>query len=134
MVENTSYNEIWKTFLNNCKVSDIDLPQTDEQRYEVIKNAVLHFNNRLREDVKCDDSTEMVDRKLNGDHLLILAHYIRWSFLINQKTFLESLFQPFSHDVGIRNFKSQMDSLEKSIEKEEEIIEKLILNMAVDFL
>jgi len=133
-VKNTSYNEIWKTFLNNCKVSDIDLPQTDEQRYEAIRNAVLHFNNRLREDVKCDDSTETVDRKLSDDHLLILAHYIRLIFLINQKTFYESLFQPFSQDVGIRNYNTQMNSLQKSIERQEELIEKLILNMAVDFL
>lgn len=130
----TSYDVIYQTFLNNCKVSDIDLPQTNEGKYEAIKNAVLHLNNRLRTKYKADDVTESLDSDLNEDDLLILAQYIRLIFLINQRTYFESLWQPFSSDVGLRNFGSQLKSLEKSIESQEKNIESLITNAAEDFL
>lgn len=130
----TSYDQIWTTFLNNCKVSDIDLPQTPEKIYEIIRNGVMHFNNRLREDIVCDDSTETLNRELNNDYLLILAHYIRLIFLINQKTYFESLWQPFAKDVGLKNFSTQLKSLETSIAEEERTIDRLIMNMEDDFL
>jgi len=131
---NTTYDEIWLTFLNNCKVTDIDLPQTNEKRYDAIKNAVLHFNNRLRDNLACDNSTETVSRKLNEDHLLILAHYIRLILLINQRTYFENLWQPFQHDVGLKNFQSQLNSLKDSVTQERNTIESLIFNSMEDFL
>lgn len=130
----TTYDQIWTTFLNNCKVSDIDLPQTDEKIYEMISNAVLHFNNRLRDNVKCDNVTETLDRELSDDHLLILAHYIRLIFLKNQKTYFESVWQPFQGDIGLRNFSTQLKSLENSVQDQEKLIERLIINTEEDYL
>lgn len=130
----TSYDLVWETFLNNCKVSDIDLPQIPEQIYEVIKNGVMHFNNRLREELICDDLNEVLDKDLSNDHLLILAHYIRLIFLNNQKTYFESLWQPFQKDVGLRNFGTQLKSLEISVKEQQRTIDSLIMNMEVDFL
>ncbi|TCJ01080.1 hypothetical protein [Cytobacillus praedii] len=131
---NTSYDTIYQTFLNNCMVSDIDLPQTNEGKYEVIKNALLHFNNRMRTKYLADDILETLDGHLDEDKLLILAHYIRLIFLKNQKTYFESLWQPFTSDVGIRNFSSQIKSLENSIETQKNTIESFIVNAAEDFL
>lgn len=98
----TSYDEIWTTFLNNCKVSDLDLPQTNKAIYESIRNAVMYMNNRLRTDLICDDVKETLNKEITQDHLLILANYIRYIFLINQKTYFENLWQPFSKDVGLK--------------------------------
>ncbi|PKR82853.1 hypothetical protein [Heyndrickxia camelliae] len=130
----TTYDRIYQTFLNNCKVSDIDLPSTDEGKYEMIKNAVLLFNNRLRTEIKCDDLTESVSEELNEDYLLIIAHYIRYSFLLNERTFFESLWQPFEKDVGLKNFSSQLTSLKNSVSEQERLIDRLIMNTEVDFL
>jgi hypothetical protein len=130
----TSYDQVWQTFLNNCKVSDIDLPQTPEKIYETIRNGVMHFNNRLREEVVCDDINETLDKELNNDLLLILAHFIRLIFLDNQKTYFESLWQPFSKDVGLKNFGTQLKSLETSVDKQERTIDSLIMYMEDDFL
>lgn len=130
----TSYDQVWQTFLNNCKVSDIDLPQTPEKIYEHIKNAVMHFNNKLRTSVVCDDIMEELNQELSEDHLLILAHYVRYLFLINQKTYFESLWQPFSSDVGLKNFGTQLRSLDTSIKEEKDNIDTLINNMEEDFL
>lgn len=134
MTSNTTYDDIWTTFLNNCKASDIDLPSTPERIYEQIKNAVMLFNNRLREDVKCDHDLETVDRLLSDDHLLILAHFIRLVFLKNQKTFFQTQFQPFQKDVGLKNFASQLRSLESSVEEQEKTIDRIIMNAMEDYL
>jgi len=130
----TSYDEIWTTFLNNCKVSDLDLPQTNQAIYESIKNAVMYMNNRLRTDLICDDVKETLDKEITQDHLLILANYIRYIFLINQKTYFENLWQPFSKDVGLKNFSTQLNSLKSSIELQDKTIDRLIMNTEVDFL
>lgn len=130
----TSYDAVWQTFLNNCKVSDIDLPKTPEQTYEQIKNAVMYFNNKLRTKIICDDNSEMLSEDLDDDHLLILANYIRLVFLINQKTFIENLWQPFSSDVGIKNFNTQIKSMENSIDEQKDTISTLIINTMDDFL
>lgn len=130
----TAYDKVYTTFLNNCKVSDIDLPQTNEKIYEFIKNAVMHFNNRLRTSIVCDDVSEQLSEELSEDYLLILAHYIRLIFLINQKTYFESLWQPFQKDVGLKNFATQLKSLETSIKEQERTIDSLIVNMEDDFL
>jgi hypothetical protein len=130
----TSYDEIYQTFLNNCMTEDINLPKTPEQQYQVIKNATMYFNNKLRTNLSCDDSTETVSEDLSDDHLIILANYIRLTFLINQKTYIESLWQPFSSDVGIKNFNTQIKSLENSISEQKNTIDYLIINTMEDFL
>lgn len=130
----TSYDEIWTTFLNNCKVSDLDLPQTNKAIYESIRNAVMYMNNRLRTDLICDDVKETLNKEITQDRLLILANYIRYIFLINQKTYFENLWQPFSKDVGLKNFSTQLNSLKTSIELQDKTIDRLIMNTEVDFL
>jgi hypothetical protein len=131
---NTSYDDIWTAFLNNCKVSDIDLPQIPEKMFEYIKNAVMHFNNRFRTTIVCDDNLEELSEELNNDYLLILAHYIRLNFLKNQRTYFESLWQPFSKDVGLKNFSTQLNSLKSSVQEQERTIDSLVMNMEDDFL
>jgi hypothetical protein len=130
----TSYDTIWTSFLTNCKASDIDLPQTPEKIYEAIHNAIRHFNNRLRDSLKWDDVSETVNREMSDDHLLILAHYLRLIFLINQKTYFEGLWQPFAKDVGLRNFGTQLRSIETSVQEQRQTIESLILNSMEDYL
>ena len=131
---NTTYDEIWTTFRNNCKVSDIDLPNDEEKIYEMIRNAVMYFNNRMRTSLECDNDTESLNEMLSDDHLLILANFIRLTFLINQRTYFESLWQPFSSDVGLRNFGTQLNSLKASVTEQEKKIDELIFNTMEDFL
>lgn len=130
----TSYDTVWKTFLNNYKVPDGDLPKTDEKMYEHIRNAVLHFNNRMRVNASCDDTLEVVVNIDSEDDLLILAHYIKLVFLKNDKKYYESLWQPFSSDVGLRNFGTQLTSLKTSVQEQEDFIEQAIFNAMEDFL
>lgn len=130
----TSYDKIWKSFLDNCKTPDINIPQTDEQIYAKINNGILLFNNRMRTNIKCDDLTESVDAELNDDQLLILANFIKLVFYKNEKTYYETLLNPFQKDIGLRNFSTQINSLNNSVTEQERYIERLIINQAEDFL
>ena len=130
----TTYDEIWETFLNNCKRDDIDLPQTEEKIYSTIRNAVMIFNNRTREDVECIDETETLNQKLSNDYLLILANYIRLVFLKNEVTYFEGIWQPFQQDVGFKNFTAQLNSMRASVKEQNATIDELFRNAEVDYL
>lgn len=130
----TTFDQVWTTFMNNCKVSDIELPETDEKIYEYIKNAVMYFNNRMRTGLVCDATTELLNEELDDDQLLILANYIRLIFLVNQKTYYVNLWQPFSSNISLKSYKDQLKALETDITRQETVIDRLIANAEVDFL
>lgn len=130
----TTYDHLWSTFLNKTKIDDLELPTTDAKIYQTIQGAILSFNNRLRDNLSGDNATEQLSRELDGDHLLILAHYIRLSVLENQLIYFSNTWQPFGKDIGVKNFGNQMVRLENLVESEKAKIEQFIINMAVDFL
>lgn len=132
---NTTYDQIWQCFLDNCKTSDINLPSDDEDIYSQIKNASLLFNNRFRDNrIKCDNDTETVDRLLNEDDLLILGNYIRLVFLKNELTSYSSIWQPFSKDIGATHLSAQIKALESQVNEQQRTIDKIIFNTEVDFV
>lgn len=130
----TTYDELWSTFLSKCKMSNLDLPQTDGEIHRTIQNSILSYNNKLQTDLSGDNVSETLNKELDGDELLILAHYIRLSILENQLIYFTNTWQPFAKDVSLKNFKSQLKSLEKLVENEEEKIKLLIMNTEEDYL
>lgn len=130
----TTYDKLWETFIQKCKISDIDLPQIPEAIYQTIQGALLSYNNRKRDNITGDDTIEELSRELSTDELLILAHYIRLSILENQLIFFTNTWQPFSADVGLRNFGTQLKTLEKLVENENKKIDSLIANTEEDYL
>lgn len=125
----TTYDELYTLFMVNCNVDSLMLPQKEEQMYDVIQNAVMLFNNRLRDNVKCDNETETVSRTLSDDEKLIIAHFIRLTLLKNVRTFKNSIFTTFTQEIGVRNISAQLNSLKDEIEKEEKTIDMLIFHM-----
>lgn len=130
----TTYDEIYTEFITKCQTDSINLPNTDPQIYDAIHSAVRHFNNRMRDELSWDDDLESVDRVLDNDELIILAHFLRLSFLENQQISFTTLWQPFQGDIGLKNYQSQVKSLESLIAYENKFIDGLINNMQVDYL
>lgn len=128
-----SFDIIWETFLENYRVEDVDLPHP-EQIPSVIQNALMRLNNRMRTKAICNHASEMVEDLSGEDNLILLAHYIKLVQLVNSKVFYEKLYNPFSADVGVRNFKTQLDSLNNSIKEQEKLIDEIIFNAMEDFL
>ena len=129
-----SYDDVWELFLNNYKADDTQLPESDDVIYDFIRNAVKLLNNRLDLDIIADDTTETLIGMQDDDELLLTAHYIRLVFLMNDRKYYESLWQPFSTDVGLRNFGTQLTSLKESVREQREMIEEIIRNQMEDFL
>lgn len=125
----TTYDELYELFLTNCQSSELSLPRTTEQMYNIINNAVMLYNNRLRDNLVCNDESETIDRLLVDDQKLIIAHYIRLTILKNTRTFKNSIFTTFTQEIGIRNINAQLSSLRDEIENEEKTIGMLIFHM-----
>lgn len=129
-----TYDQVWTEFLLNYKVDDADLPDSPSRIKEHINSAIRMMNNRLRITIVGDDVNELLVGMVSDDELLLLAHYIRLAFLINEKTYYEKLWQPFSTDIGLKDFGTQLRSLDSSVKQQKEFIEQVILNMTEDFL
>lgn len=125
----TTYDELYTLFITNCNTENLMLPRTIGQQYDAIKNAVMLYNNRLRDDIKCDDEAEIVNRELNDDKKLVIAHFIRLTVLKNTRTFKNSIFTTFTQEIGVRNINAQLNSLKDEIKNEERTIDMLIFNM-----
>ena len=129
-----TYDNVWATFLDNYKVNDEDIPSDDEAIHNDIRNAVMRYNNRMRTNLICDDTSEIIHGASTNDERMLISHYIRLVYLINSKTLYETLYQPISPDVGIRNYRTQMVSLENSINRQESLIESFIFNAREGFV
>ena len=125
----TTYDELYTLFTTNGNTVNLMLPKTVDQQYDAIRNAVMLFNNRLRDNLQCNDETEAVNRELSDDEKLVIAHYIRLTLLKNTRTFKNSIFTTFTQEIGVRNINAQLSSLKDDIENEENTIGMLIFHM-----
>lgn len=130
----TSYDTVWESFLNKCKIDDLDLPTSDRAIHSTIQNAILYFNSRLEDDLEGDNEAEFLDRKLSGNELLLLSHCIRLIILENQLIYYAGTFSPFTKEIGARNLGNQMNRLENLVEREENKIDSIMIKMADDFI
>lgn len=128
-VKLTTYDDIYTLFITNCNSESLMLPNTTEKQYDAIRNAVILYNNRMRDNIVCDDDIESVDRELNHDEQLVIAHFIRLTILKNTRTYKNSIFTTFTQEIGVRNINAQLSSLRDEIKDEEDTIDMLIFNM-----
>lgn len=129
-----SYDKIWSTFLNNYKTEDWDVPQEDDERYKYIGNAVIMYNNKFRTKYVADNNLECVVGLSTDDDLLILAMYIKSTFLENTRIYYERLLQGYDGDVGFKNFSSILVSIRESIRVHNLLLKEFIFNTRESFL
>lgn len=130
----TSYDDIYTAFITNCQTEDINLPESDEKIYDAIHAAIRSYNNKFRTNITCDDNQEAVNAEFNDDDLLIVSHYLRLSFLENQLIYFTTTWQPFSKELGLKNYQTQAKSLELLVDLQKQRIDEVIRNTEVDFL
>lgn len=130
----TTYDDLYETFMSINKTDDFNLPQTDEKRYAFIQSAVKKYNNRMREKITCNDSLEMLSEELDEDRLLVMIHCMKYIFLDNELTYFSTIFSPFTKEVGINNYSSQLKAKQEKVKLEEEEIGAVIRNMRTDFM
>jgi hypothetical protein len=130
----TSYDDLWVVFLNNVEVSNLDLPQNNNEIHDAIHNAVLHYNNVMETAIECNHVLEAFSTTLSDNQILILAHFLRLVLLKNKLTLFTLTWQPFEKEIGVKNFGTQLKMLESMVAEEKETISQLIINQQDSFM
>lgn len=130
---NTSYDEIWESFLENCSYDSSEIPQTDERRYSMIKNAIRYYNQkakkyegRIQGNLVCDDMMEELNVKLNSIELLILANVLGYIFCKNKLVEFTSIYGTFAKEMGFKDYKAQVEGRQAEVNRYEEEVSRLI--------
>ena len=124
----TTYDVIYTNFITNTKMDSIDLPQTAQGKYDIIKNAVMLYNNRFRTSITCDDLTESLNIALTEDQLLIVGQYMRITCLRNNLTYKNSIFNTFTKEIGVKFIDAQVNKLENEIKDCNNMIDFISFN------
>lgn len=130
----TTYDDVYKLFLNISKSVNGTLPQTMEQIYDFINTGVIYYNNRMRETISCDNTTETISNDLTQDRLLVLANFMKLVYLENEVNLYTSIWQPFAKDIGLNNYQSTLKGKQYAVQTQEEKIDILIQNFQEDYL
>lgn len=131
---NTTYDELYTRFLNIAKSEDYNLPQTNEQKYELIHMAIDDIDIRLDLEISYDDTLELVSEKLSKNKILIITNYMKLHQMRNDYHYLSTFLTPFEQDIGTKNVTAQLNAQKSSIEKQEEQVEKYIMYEVDDFM
>lgn len=130
---NTSYDDIWECFLENCGYDSSEIPQTDERRYSMIRNAVSYYNQKAKKyegritgNLKCDDTMEELDKMLNFTELLILGFTLGYILCRNKLVEFTSVYGTFAKEMGFKDYKAQLDGRQREVKRYEEEILRLI--------
>lgn len=130
---NTSYDEIWETFLQVCGYDNSEVPQDDARRYILIKNGVKFYNQkaskyegRIQGNIETDDNLETLNVKLDDTELLILANILSFIFAKNKYTEFTSIYSVFAKETGFTNYKAQCQGRENTINMFSNEIDRLI--------
>lgn len=128
-MDNTTYNQIWECFVNNCMVDIAMLPQTDEGKYILISEGCRYYNTLIDDaevNLKNNNELEKINVKLDDKRILLLAYCIRYKFLENEKIRFEQVWQPLSRDIGIKSYRDQINSRKETLDKTEREINRLL--------
>jgi hypothetical protein len=129
----TTYDDIFTTFISINKTNPVNIPNDDEKKYDMIHSAVLHYNNRMRASITWDDTLEELSIKLDNDQLILIAHYLKLSCLENDLDYFVSVWSGFQSELK-GNYRDQQKGKQELVNREDDIIEKIIFNMTDDYL
>lgn len=127
----TSYDDIFTCFVNNCGVDTTRLPTETPKLHEMISNAIDHYNVYLKDEspILGDNTFESLNVLLDSTRLLILAYCLKYVYLENQLVGFQELWSPFQNELGIKNYKSQIDGRENTLERTKKKIIELLTSL-----
>lgn len=129
----TTYDKLFTTFIGINKTNPANIPTDDEKKYDMIHNAIMHYNNRLRTEISWDDTLEQLNIELSNDQLILLAHYLKLACLENDLDYFVSVWSGFQSELK-GNYRDQQKGKQDLVNREDAIIEQIIFNMTDDYL
>lgn len=124
----TTYDEIFICFIQNCGIDTSRLPAENEKLYEMIRNAVSHYNVYLKDEspIFGIDKEECLNTELDSTRLLILAYCLKYVYLENELVGFEELWSPFQQEVGIKDYRGQISARQDTLKRTDRKIIELI--------
>ena len=126
---NTTYQEIWNTFVNIIGVVGEDLPQDDEGKYILINSGILRYNSLTEDSEKKiigNDFTEEINMNLDYNRLLLLCNCIKFIYLENEKNEYEAVWGVFSNDIGLKFYGDTVKAKRNTLVDTEKEINRLL--------
>ena len=126
---NTTYDELYTSFIRNTHVPNSDLPKTDEGRYTLIQSGISMYNTEVLDGVEIsgDDSTEEISVELDHTRLLMLSWCLRKIVITGSHDYKTTLTVPFSKELGKRFVNSQISGGKDLLETVEAQLSRYIL-------
>lgn len=126
---NTTYQEIWNTFVNIVGVVGEDLPQDDEGKYILINSGILRYNSLTEDSEKkiiSNDFSEEINVSLDYNRLLLLCNCIKFIYLENEKNEYEAVWGVFSNDIGLKFYGDTVKAKRNTLVDTEKEIYRLL--------
>lgn len=126
---NTTYQEIWNTFVNIVGVVGEDLPQDDEGKYILINSGILRYNSLTEDSEKKilgNDFAEEINISLDYNRLLLLCNCIKFIYLENEKNEYEAVWGVFSNDIGLKFYGDTVKAKRNTLVDTEKEINRLL--------
>lgn len=133
-MNNTTYDDIFQCFLENCGIDPSRLPTDETLIYNLIKNAIRYYNAEIDEldnvgKLTYDDSTEEINVALDDIRLLLLAFCLKYIYLENQLIEFQEIWTPFQQEIGFRNYREQVSGREATLSRAKQDITKYLFRL-----
>lgn len=127
----TTYDQIMKSFILNCGIDTSRLPTDTEKIYDMILNAISHYNMYLKDEqpIVGNNETETLNVELDSTRLLILAYCLKYVYLENELVGFQELWSPFQLEVGIKDYNSQISGRENTLKRTKDKIIELLTSI-----
>lgn len=130
-----TFDDIYTVFMDTTRVDSYQLPQTPEGMYALLEYALDRYAIEYdgAKEVEFIRPTETLSTELDKNDIMLIAGYMRLNIYQKIKDEFISTYDVLVDDIGIRNYKSQIDAKYTAIERQEREIEKMLLKMSEDF-
>lgn len=129
----TTYDDVYKFFTEITRVDKIDLPISIEGQYDLINSGRMEFNMRREDSLVCHEESETLDRKLTDLELMLFGNCMKLVILKNMLSDFTSTYSMFQKEVGVKDYKSQLDARTWIVDRQESIIKDILFKMQEDF-
>lgn len=130
---NTTYEEIWNKFESISKFDQYDLPFTVDGRRKLIVSGVDIFNQRLFDELQCDNKLDEVGRQLTQQEIYLVANCIKLQVCNNLYTDFATTYSMYQKEVGFKDYKAQINARETMVKMQEKTIDSIVFSMLEDY-
>ena len=129
----TTFDEVYEYFNDISQgIDNYYLPNNIDGQKRLISNGRRLFNNKLFKNVQQDNLTEIFDKVLSENEIMLMAHCMRLYCLNRMYDDFISIYSMFQKEVGFKDYKAQCDGRLSNIQFETKNIDDLVFSMLND--